>query len=372
VKRQRFISGYIEGYYGALLTFQQRNELLLTMNQCKNSHWLYAPKHDPNHRLHWKTPYSSEFISNYTAFSQKAHSLGISLISAISPGLHYDYSSEDDYAALCRKFESMTTCGSRSIALLMDDISLAGTSLALAGQNQITLLKKLQQTFKGVELFFCPTLYCTEISKKYVESPDYFSQFQNASLAEITFFWTGPYVVSPSVDTTDARRAQQHFAAPVCYWDNFYANDFFPARIGIFPFVNRPALLAEHCSGVMINPTGLPHTDALLLKIYSGWLKHGYCSQEHFAACLKEAGVPDDFLHVVPYLGFSETPKQISPDSARELLAILNRLLFGAWLSPLHTEWFGLLQALRIHLQFALDNTTPHWRHTHRFAVTVS
>ena len=49
--------GYIEGYYGKLLSFEDRHKLLACLQGLSMDSYLYAPKDDLCHRFDWRRPY---------------------------------------------------------------------------------------------------------------------------------------------------------------------------------------------------------------------------------------------------------------------------------------------------------------------------
>ena len=48
--------GYIEGYYGRLLSFAERGRILKQLKHLGMNSYFYAPKDDPYHRFNWRQP----------------------------------------------------------------------------------------------------------------------------------------------------------------------------------------------------------------------------------------------------------------------------------------------------------------------------
>ena len=63
-------TGYIEGYYGRLLTWENRELIVKSLKKNNMNTYFYAPKEDINHRLCWKKNYSNKWRS-YFANLQK-------------------------------------------------------------------------------------------------------------------------------------------------------------------------------------------------------------------------------------------------------------------------------------------------------------
>lgn len=58
-------TGYIEGYYGNLLTWSQRRKIIKKLYDTKMSYYLYAPKSDLFHRQKWREDYSNNWLKNF-------------------------------------------------------------------------------------------------------------------------------------------------------------------------------------------------------------------------------------------------------------------------------------------------------------------
>ena len=68
------ITGYIEGYYGRLLEWEERKQIVKSLNQNKMNTYFYAPKEDIYHRLNWRKKYPLKWrksFRDFTKFSQK-------------------------------------------------------------------------------------------------------------------------------------------------------------------------------------------------------------------------------------------------------------------------------------------------------------
>ena len=80
------LTGYIEGYYGSLLDWNQRLKILESLSALNLNSYFYCPKEDPFHRLEWAEDYSDEYLLNLGSFFESAKSSNIELIFGISPG----------------------------------------------------------------------------------------------------------------------------------------------------------------------------------------------------------------------------------------------------------------------------------------------
>ena len=57
--------GYIEGYYGRLLSWQSRSTLLKFLSHLDMNLYIYGPKEDPYNRIKWFELYPDEELENF-------------------------------------------------------------------------------------------------------------------------------------------------------------------------------------------------------------------------------------------------------------------------------------------------------------------
>ena len=79
------VKGYIEGYYGKLLTWEERNEIIDVLSKNNMNFYFYCPKEDVKHRLKWKEKYSHNWLRNFKRFNKYALEKKIKVIAGISP-----------------------------------------------------------------------------------------------------------------------------------------------------------------------------------------------------------------------------------------------------------------------------------------------
>ena len=53
-KDENNITGYIEGYYGKLLTWENRKLIINSLKKNNMNTYFYAPKEDVCHRFNWR------------------------------------------------------------------------------------------------------------------------------------------------------------------------------------------------------------------------------------------------------------------------------------------------------------------------------
>lgn len=401
MSENRPITGYAEGYYGRLLSWQARTELVSSTAGSGWNTYLYAPKDDALHRSSWRTPYPAAWRSSFRQFTQAANAVAVDVIAGIAPGLDFDFADIDktsqgsDFQALAAKALQMIDDGAAGIVLMFDDIDAGFPQRAggfeFEGEAHATLANQLLETLatecsrkqtsvNNTPLCSCvPRIYANEL----IDSNDtdllgdgdkqrnrrYLNDFLTVLETEIAWFYCGDAIVarSPSMQdmkvllsdvTTETIGVETHRGI---IWDNYFANDYCPRRLFLGPWSGR-----ENCKDIVINPTGLPATDALIMTMVaterSGLDSNNSDESGNADArkalwheCLRNAQVPDSFLAIAHYFrspefssgscSDSDSPGHTAADRTAELNA-LNELLWR-WKSPLALEWYPYLLGLK-------------------------
>ena len=128
------IFGYVEGYYGRLLSWEERASIVDELAAQGFNTYLYGPKDDAKHRLYWRESYNENWRRSFREFTQHARSKGVSVIAGIAPGLDFDFNSisvdlsetvNDDSNTLLAKARQLIDDGADALCLMMDDIDLS-------------------------------------------------------------------------------------------------------------------------------------------------------------------------------------------------------------------------------------------------------
>ena len=83
------LNGYIEGYFGKLLSWSEREEILQQIVNQKLNTYFYCPKEDPYHRLNWKEPYPESIKKGLGQFSKNCRANEVKFLFGISPGIDF-------------------------------------------------------------------------------------------------------------------------------------------------------------------------------------------------------------------------------------------------------------------------------------------
>ncbi len=350
------LDGYIEGYYGKLMDWPARESLIAEVGALGMGCYLYAPKEDAFHRRDWRLPYPRAWMNRFAEGVAWARRKKVELIPALAPGLSFAYSNSDDYRKLLRKFRVYLDHGCTTLALLMDDIpeTLPAESrgnYASLGQAHAHLLEKLlgdlRKVKADVKLWFCPTVYTDQFAKTPLNQSRYLLDLAATIPQEILVFWTGKKVVPASMTADDIKPVAQMFRNNILIWDNYYANDYCPHKLFAAPYARRSKELKPWIRGMMLNPTGLPETDRLLLRAFaSAW--QGMAPDQAWRQALEGMGVPAEFLRIASFFTYPSpdlNSEELTSARVKTWRKALHTLIWE-WKSPLHLEWYPFLYAL--------------------------
>jgi len=349
--------GYIEGYYGRMLSWDDRRSIIDKLAQENLNIYLYAPKEDPFHRQEWRKPYPAQWQASFKLFVKHAKKKNLSVIPGISPGLSFDYRGGKDYSRLLNKLASFVKMGCKSVCLLMDDIPAEFpascknrfSSLGNAHGNLLTRLRTDLPKAGGtdISLWFCPTVYADELVEKNNESRRYLPDLAASMPPSTIVLWTGERVISKTINARSLRYVNELFGGNVCVWDNVYANDYCPSKLFFGPYKNRGFDLMTAARGALLNPTGLLHTDMFLLSLLAAFKEQRPCISS-WQKLMAQLPFGKDMAAVSRFfdLPFSRLhPSSLSASRIKRCKASLKKLIWD-WKSPLQREWYRYLYTL--------------------------
>lgn len=366
------LRGYIEGYYGRLFTWEERAHILSEMSSLGMDIYFYAPKEDPYHRFKWRMPYPADWLADFSYFASRARANNILLAAGIAPGLDYNWKDDAaDFAILLTKFESLVSAGANIIVLLLDDIPETADIFANSGSQEGvahgSLAKRLAEHFAptGASMMCVPRLYADEmsdlsasdtgqpLSSKTYEFIDAYAGSITLSLPEdMPVIICGEHVIAQTIQSAGkAGRVASHISQPLIIWDNLYCHDYCPRKLFVGPYEGR-----QEADAILLNGTGLPETDRLLLQIMIA----GH-DETNWRQIISEAGVPDEFFTVAPFFDkpvFSDTGAQEKYLVDDHQIAHIDRLLWS-WKSPLQLEWYPYLFGLKQDMMIACQRMKP-------------
>lgn len=254
------LTGVIEGFYGRAWTRAQRHKMMGWIRDAGMNLYVYAPKDDIKLRARWREPYDAAELADLADLSAKARADGLEMMVAIAPCLDITHSDPADLACLMRRIDQFLALGLGDIALLFDDIpsTLAAADMAAFGSlalAQAHVANKARAHLAGRgNLYFCPTDYCAEFTGYDVPGSAYLNEIGARLHPDIAVFWTGPDIVSETIDLPSILEVGRVLRRKPFIWDNFHANDYDIRRVYAGPLAGRDPAILPHVSGWMTNP----------------------------------------------------------------------------------------------------------------------
>lgn len=374
------VYGYAEGYYGRLFTWAERRKLVDTLASNGQNTYYYAPKEDALHRWQWRTAYSDCWLGEFATFCSYATQQGVSVVAGVAPGLDFDFKDlpdGSDYQALSRKSRALLDAGADYLSLLLDDIDEDFHSrrgrFSSEGQAHATLANTLADEL-GILIWVTPRIYADELM---LSDAAYLPDFLETLQEQHRVLYCGNDVVSQQVSVRSLQeicktRGQsselsctdsvaQSQLRRIVLWDNLYANDYCPRRFFVGPWQGR-----SEVGDVLLNPTGMIHTDSLLLDLmaaHSGLIDNSVEAIDAWRTVLMKHGVPDSFFELAPYFYhpvFNNHTEPSLPIASNSTFDAIEHCLWR-WKTPLAREWYGYIFGLK-HDLLAQQNQLPQDR----------
>ena len=344
------VKGYIEGYYGRLLTWNERIEILDVLSKNNMNFYFYCPKEDINHRFKWKEQYSIKWLNNFSKFNKYASEKNIKVIAGISPGLDFNFKSyiegnKEELDLLVKKFNTFLSCGVAHVAILFDDIPDEFKLFVKSKAEGEIHGRIINETIKNLSspIFAVPRIYSDELN---VENKSYLTDFFKIVNQNVQVFFTGKFIVSKNFSSNQQIILKKIKENKIVNWDNFYANDYCPKKLFVGPWKNKNLIEKS-----MINGTGMIETDKLILEIVNKTAKKNNFSL--WKEVLTEHSIPDIFFNIYhhflsPSLTFEKTikPFKYSEETYKSL-----DILLWQWKTKLSREWYPYLLNLKHDLQ---------------------
>ncbi|MEK9649604.1 MAG: beta-N-acetylglucosaminidase domain-containing protein [Gammaproteobacteria bacterium] len=329
-------TGYIEGYYGKQLSFDDRKKLILFLANLGMTHYFYCPKEDSKHRIHWKEDYAQSFLDDFASLNQLAKANNIEIIFGLSPG--NDFVFKKDYQILLNKFKQFIELGVSSICVLFDDLFESNR-----GNNHKDILNQLANDLDLVNLYTVPQIYCDQLSiKKNIFQDEYLSEFLENLNTRVNIFFTGQRVVSKTYPIEYLNKLKAFIGdRELLIWDNYFANDYCTPKVHFSDFFGLEDQSQKFIDGMMINATGSIALDQIYLKFFAAKFNNSITKEEILASL----NLPREFFNILHLFEF-----EITNSSPERDLENIEGLLWR-WNDPLKIEMYTYLHQLRQLLQ---------------------
>jgi len=344
------VKGYIEGYYGKLLTWNERIELLDVLYKNNMNFYFYCPKEDINHRLKWKEQYSIKWLKNFSKFNRYASEKNIKVIAGISPGLDFNFKSyvegnKEELNLLIKKFNTFLSHGVAHVAILFDDIPNEFKFFVKNKAEGEIHGRIINETIKELSspIFAVPRIYSDELN---IENKNYLNDFFKTVNKNVQVFFTGKHIVSKTFNSNHQIIIKKIKENKIINWDNYYANDYCPKKIFIGPWENKKLIEKS-----MINGTGMIETDKLILEIVNKTaIKNNFLLWKEV---LIKHKIPNVFFNICHHFmspGFTFEKKIKTFKYSENTYKALDFLLWQ-WKTKISREWYPYLLNLKHDLQ---------------------
>ena len=336
------LRGYIEGYYGKLLDWDDRARIIEQIATLGMNAYFYAPKEDRCHRFDWRRPWDADWIAAFSRFCEKAHRHNVCLLGGIAPGLDYDaHDDAAEFARLLTKAQQLRDSGAHAVVLMFDDIDEPSDGgygpdglpdHALHADIASRLGARLD-----APVLITPRVYADEMSD------DPAAHYRNLSAAlpdDMPLFHCGSHIVAGADPlATGTSLAREHLTQRLILWDNIYCNDYCPRRLFVGRHTGRDGI-----ADLMLNGTGMIETDLLLLSAMQAGDDDAV-----WRMALAKAGVPDDFHALAPWfdLGVANDRAPSPPAAPEQAHFDAIETLLWRWKGPLAREWYPFLFGLK-------------------------
>ena len=319
--------GIVEGFYGESLDFVDRNSIIKLLSENNLNYYLYAPKEDPFLRNHLDLEPTPEWQNAFKDFVDLSNESNVTIGVGLAP------INKKHTADLAKKIELFMNLGVSSFSLLFDDIE---QEFSLS--EQLELFKQTKTKFNGINLNFCPTVYCSELITKDQNHEDYFNEFCSIFPKDEKFFWTGEKVISRNIDKDCEKVLESFDSSNICIWDNYFTNDSSPKTLNLTFCDHIDQELALNKKTYLVNLTGMRRTNLLIVDIFGAFLSN---SETKFEDILKKHGVDDNLIKIIKI--FDPNQKiRLSEEEKKKLHDIT-----FSWFHPLKNEWYPYLNNLR-------------------------
>ena len=328
----QFLSGVIEGFYGPPWSPAERHQLWDWMVRSGLNTYFYGPKDDLHQRAIWREPYDEAGLREVQDAVEGCRQRGLRLIYACSPGLDVTYSDPADRRAIEVRLTQLMQVGVSDFCILLDDIPDAMRpvdqarwgSLAAAQAEWVNDVYRWSRSGSQGRFLVCPTPYCGRMVAARHGGEGYMETLGRELHPDLDIFWTGPEIISETLDLDPIARLTEILRRPPLIWDNLFANDYDGRRFFCGPYAGRPLELKQAVRGILLNPnTEFPlnfvpiHSFGAYLAADGAW-----DSRASFLEGLKAwwprfatVGVPLSFEDLVTFADCFYLPYQEGPEA---------------------------------------------------------
>ena len=317
--------GVVEGFYGSLMSFSQRNSIVESLSNNNLNFYLYAPKEDPIIRKHIDLDHSKEWEEQFQNFCHNANEKHIQISVGLCP-------KTNDYGSLANKINKFKSLGCNHFAILFDDTEDYDL------KSQLDIFNRVETEFLDSEIIFCPSIYTSELIDQNQNTKEYFASFKNNFPQDKTFIWTGPKVISEELNDEVDKDLEDMDNSNIAVWDNYFTVDSCPELLNYSYFDHLDIQYLKKKEMYFINLTGMLYTDSLIINTFGHFINGKTIS---FEELLKENKLDKNLIELI-HLFNPKNKLKITDSENIKIKKILQE-----WFSPLKNEWYPYLHYLK-------------------------
>jgi beta-N-acetylglucosaminidase/Concanavalin A-like lectin/glucanases superfamily/Glycosyl hydrolase family 20, domain 2 len=302
------LRGGMESFYGSPWPQPDALHHVDFLAAHKMNAMLYTPSGDSRVAgTLWRSPYPPDELARFAELVAHARSQHVDFIYRVNPESQLDpragicHADEDDLRALIGRYEQLWSIGERIFSVGWDDAGgqflcdadnarFGGDASPLAAAQAYVVnyvYDHFVRTHDGAELKTVPAEYWGNHHSAYR------TQFAKLLYQDVSIFWTGPQVVSPTITRSDIDDASAAFGGrKLLIFDNYPVNDYAPNRQHLAPLVGRDPAITETAEGILANE--MQQEEASLISLFTiadfAWNAPGYDPRRSWIRSLSEFG----------------------------------------------------------------------------------
>lgn len=317
--------GVVEGFFGPAWPEVDRLSYAPFIAQTGGGFYIYAPKQDPYLRKKWREPWSEDYLASLRSKAEHFHKHGVTFGVGLSPFGLGKTLSQTDRELLRIKLLQLQDLGVELLGLFFDDMP-SDEDLAA---TQIKCVEEVRKHFSG-ELVFCPSYYTFDpiLDKVFGQRPaNYLEDIAAGIPLDVELAWTGPKVISPSIDVAHMQEVKKLLKRAPYLWENIFANDG-PKNckfLKMKPFSGREAGVAELASAFAFNMMNQPQLSKILFLASRYVLENDFSSDAAFEQAIDHTCTPSfaSFLREHRTLFLESGLDQITTEQTAQLVVTL-------------------------------------------------
>lgn len=217
------LTGVVEGFFGPAWPMDDRKSYAAFLARHGGGFYIYAPKQDPHLRKAWREPWDASFLSKLRDLQETFSAKGVAFGVGFSPFGMGTTLTDVDKELLKKKVRILSDLKVELLGLFFDDMPITDNLAA----TQIETVLLIQSCFRG-KIVFCPSFYTFDpiLEKVFGKMPVHYLEDIAAGIPQgISIAWTGPKVISPTIDEAHLKEVNALLKRPPYIWENLYAND---------------------------------------------------------------------------------------------------------------------------------------------------